>query len=132
MPIVVDNGRLAVEAQQKTPYPLIFMDVQMPETGWATKPPRRFRRQERLADPGKEPGRKTTIIAMTAHAMEGDREKCLSAGMDDYISASPSIRINCTTLLQRSGRLQSLAADFGPRRGKAIRPGSQGKSCPSR
>lgn len=74
----VDNGLQAVEAVKSGAYGLVLMDVQMPEMDGieATK------RIRELSD------EKThiPIIAMTAHAMRGDREKCLEAGMDDYIS----------------------------------------------
>jgi signal transduction histidine kinase/CheY-like chemotaxis protein len=77
----VENGRLAVEAYLKRPqaYRLILMDVQMPEMdGYAAT--RAIRKAELTS------GRHIPIVAMTANAMQGDREVCLAAGMDDYIS----------------------------------------------
>jgi CheY-like chemotaxis protein len=78
---VVENGRLAVEAYLARPhaYRLILMDVQMPEMdGYAAT--RAIRKAELTS------GRHIQIVAMTANAMQGDREVCLAAGMDDYIS----------------------------------------------
>jgi signal transduction histidine kinase/CheY-like chemotaxis protein len=77
-PDVAANGREAVEMFEMTPYGLIFMDCQMPELdGYAAS--RAIRSRERR-------GRRVTIVAMTAEAMEGSRELCIEAGMDDYIS----------------------------------------------
>ncbi len=80
----VANGVEALEALHRARYDLVLMDCQMPEMdGYeTTRRVRVFETQRSLT--GKD-GRRIPIIAMTAHAMEGDREKCLEAGMDDYV-----------------------------------------------
>jgi CheY-like chemotaxis protein len=77
---IVSNGALAVEAWQERGPRLVFMDVSMPEMNGfeATKA---IRKQE--AENGLE---RTPIIGVTAYALKGDRERCLDAGMDDYLS----------------------------------------------
>jgi len=90
----VANGREAMEALRSVPYDLVLMDVQMPEMDGleATRAAR-------------APGSgilncKIPIIAMTAHAMHGDREHCLAAGMDDYI-AKPVTPADLSVVLEK-------------------------------
>jgi CheY-like chemotaxis protein len=87
------NGRKAVEAAAGATFDLIFMDVQMPEMD-GLEATRRIREAEQAT------GRHTPIAAMTAHAMAGDRERCLAAGMDDYLS-KPLKKAEVLALLER-------------------------------
>jgi PAS domain S-box-containing protein len=76
---VADNGLIAIDKLQKNNYDVVLMDIQMPEMdGYETT-----RRVRKTFD---EPKCNIPIIAMTAHALAGEAEKCINVGMDDYIS----------------------------------------------
>lgn len=77
-PVIVSNGREAIEKMRSESFDVIFMDVQMPELdGLETT---RFILNKMVLP------QRPYIVAMTAFALEGDKEKCIEAGMDDYIS----------------------------------------------
>jgi CheY-like chemotaxis protein len=82
---VAGNGKQALEMLETGEYDLVLMDVQMPEMD-GLEATRQIRAREMIT------GAHIQIIAMTAHAMKGDRELCIEAGMDDYLSKP--IRIN--------------------------------------
>jgi len=78
-PVLVGDGKAALAAWEREPFDLILMDVQMPEMdGFAAT--KAIRSKESAANTH------VPIIALTAHAMKGDRERCLAAGMDAYVS----------------------------------------------
>jgi two-component system sensor histidine kinase/response regulator len=80
-----DSGKKALEAWRGQFFDVILMDVQMPEMdGLAAT--------EAIREEEKSVGKHIPIIAMTAHAMVGDRERCLAAGMDDYVSKPINVK----------------------------------------
>jgi CheY-like chemotaxis protein/HPt (histidine-containing phosphotransfer) domain-containing protein len=99
---VVDNGRRALEALARTNYDVVFMDCQMPELdGYeATRDLRAIEGDSRH----------TWIVAMTANSLEGDREKCLKAGMDDYVS-KPVKPENLQSAINRFTGLRAVEQD---------------------
>jgi len=99
---VVGNGREALAALAQEDFDLVLMDVQMPELD-GIEATRAVRAQEILS------GGHVPIIAMTAHAMRGDRERCLEAGMDDYVTKPIQIAD-----LQRAIQAVTYAADTLP------------------
>jgi CheY-like chemotaxis protein len=77
--VVASNGKEALAAWEKEPFDVILMDVQMPEMDG-------FEATAGIREREKTTGTHIPIIAMTAHAMKGDRERCLEAGMDGYVT----------------------------------------------
>ncbi|MFC1855619.1 response regulator, partial [Thermodesulfobacteriota bacterium] len=77
--VAVPNGRQAIEALEEASFDVVLMDVQMPVLDG-------FEATKVIRDKEKQTGKHIPIVAMTAHAMKGDKEKCLEQGMDSYIS----------------------------------------------
>jgi PAS domain S-box-containing protein len=96
----VANGLEAIKALELIPYDVVLMDVQMPELD-GLGATRRIRDQA-----SKVLNHEVPIIAMTAHALKGDREKCLEAGMDDYVSKPINPRQLLETMERQLERTQ--------------------------
>ena len=105
---VANNGQEAVEFAEKKRYDVILMDVQMPILGGfdATKAIRKYELSANLV--------RTPIIALTAHAMMGDRERCISVGMDEYL----------TKPLKQAAMMQTILK-CGTLGGKLLKHGSE-------
>jgi signal transduction histidine kinase/HPt (histidine-containing phosphotransfer) domain-containing protein len=84
-PDLAENGRKALAALDGKNYDLIFMDLMMPEMD-GIEATRAIRERQKNSTANPNYGGRIIIVAMTAHAMASDREKCLAAGMDDYLS----------------------------------------------
>ena len=83
-PDVAGNGREALDMLDRQPFDFIFMDVMMPEMDGLEAT--RLLRKRQMIGGYKNYQSRIIIVAMTAHAMQGDREKCIAAGMDDYLA----------------------------------------------
>jgi CheY-like chemotaxis protein len=90
---LAENGKAALRILDEQSFDLILMDVQMPEMGG-------FEATALIREKEARSGRRIPIIAMTAHAMAGDRERCLAAGMDNYLSKP----VAASTLLELVSR----------------------------
>ena len=97
---VASNGHEALKMVQSIPFDLVFMDCQMPEMDGfeATRAIRAWEAASRLDD---SPPTSLPIVALTANAMQGDRERCLAAGMNDYIT-KPLSRTDLARVLEAS------------------------------
>ncbi len=102
---VAENGRQTLARWEAEEFDLVLMDVQMPEMDG-------FETTVAIRELEKGTDRHTLIIAMTAHAMKGDRERCLAAGMDDYLSKpvrSQVIKDKLANLVNPSGSTADIA-----------------------
>ncbi len=109
---VVDNGREAVEASERSSFDVLLMDIQMPEMN-GLEAAREIRARERRT------GGHLPIVAMTAYAMAGDQERCYKAGMDAYIS-KPLRTEQLLDVLRRIGSTPSAAPRPGCQEGSDV------------
>ncbi len=101
---VAGTGREALTAIERQPYDVVFMDVQMPEMD-GIEAARRIRQMEK----GTGVRQPVTIVAMTANAMLGDREKCIAAGMNDYLAKPVRPEAMQEMLMRCAGERRSAA-----------------------
>lgn len=111
----VMNGQEALQALERGNFELVLMDIQMPVMDG-------FQATRAIREKDRKTGNHTPIIAMTAHAMKGDREKCLEMGMDDYISKPLNSQQLAETIARvmsnkphLSDRVKSPGGPSGPR-----------------
>jgi len=109
-PGLAANGREALDALDREPYNLIFMDVMMPEMD-GLEATRAIRERQKAGATNYHSS--IVIVAMTAQAMQGDREKCLAAGMDDYL-AKPIRPKDVRAVIERWGSQSAPAAPAAP------------------
>ena len=98
----MENGLEALNALERATYDLVLMDCQMPEMD-GYEATAAIRRREENTD------RHTWIIAMTANAMQGDRERCLAAGMDGYLSKPTRVADLETALTEFADRIVAVS-----------------------
>jgi CheY-like chemotaxis protein len=94
---IAPNGKEAVDRLEAGGYSIVFMDVQMPVMDG-------YEATTRIRENERKTGTRVPIVAMTASAMAGDRDKCLAAGMDDYISKPVKKELLRTALERWAGR----------------------------
>jgi two-component system sensor histidine kinase/response regulator len=113
---VAGDGRAALELLETIPYDLVFMDVQMPVMD-GLEATQELRRREAGTE------RRLPIIAMTAHALPSDRERCIEAGMDGYLS-KPIRRRDLLRVLREQGEWEGEAEEDAPSGADPPAPGA--------
>ena len=118
-PVIVNNGLEAIAALKKNSYNIVFLDVQMPRMNGIETANYLVQQWSEISSNASRP----ILIAMTASVMQGDREMCLEAGMDDYIS-KPIFFDNLQRIIERWGdapsgistkpSISQLSTDFDP------------------
>ena len=113
--ILAENGRQAIAVVEKHYFDLVLMDVQMPELG-GLEATQAIRKKEKTS------GTHVPILAMTAHAMQGDRERCLAAGMDGYIAKplDPRKFLQTVEAVGANGTVATAAGDDGQEPGGSL------------
>ncbi|HEY2951130.1 MAG TPA: response regulator [Verrucomicrobiae bacterium] len=120
---VANNGLEAIHALERQPYDMILMDMQMPEMD-GLEATRVIRQRQKEANSHPHFRRPIVIIAMTANAMQGDRETCIAAGMNDYVPKPIRPEMiqtafeRCASLLQRPATIP--AAESTPLAAAAV------------
>jgi CheY-like chemotaxis protein len=112
--VTAGNGRAVLERLEKATFDLILMDIQMPEMDG-------FEATAIIRKKEESTGKHLPIIAMTAHAMEGDRERCLAAGMDGYVS-KPVRLLDLIDAIAKLGRLPAIAEETTPAKRREQEP----------
>jgi two-component system sensor histidine kinase/response regulator len=110
---VVANGHETVEASGRVAYDCIFMDCQMPEMDG-------YEATAMIRQRDAQIGRHTPIIAMTANALQSDRERCLKAGMDDYVSKPIQAEVLAKTLQKWLPLLEDARRPRRAHRGQSV------------
>jgi two-component system, sensor histidine kinase and response regulator len=105
--MVASNGLQALDALEKEPFDLVLMDVQMPEMD-GLEATLALRQRENGSEKHQQ------IVALTAHAMKGDEEKCLAAGMDGYLS-KPVRADELDEMLEKQLAMRKTASSFSQR-----------------
>jgi CheY-like chemotaxis protein len=96
--IVAGTGREAVDLVSRETFDVVLMDVQMPEMDG-------FEAARAIRASEAESGKHLPIVAMTAHAMKGDRERCLDAGMDNYVAKPVQAAALLAAINEATGRV---------------------------
>ncbi len=122
IPIVAYNGQEALDAYESRPFDVVLMDVQMPGMDGLTAT--RLIRESEALNPGR---RRLPIMALTAYAMRGDRERCLAAGMDEYLTKP----VKPEDLAAALNRLVEASASTEAARSEAASPQSEAAAARS-